>query len=206
VSHISAQVMKARPWLPANRAAVQAPQREQPSDTVDSRQRIASRVAALMDASTMGGPTAVGVGGEPAPAPPAVGSGPSAGARSLPSGRGGQAGDPDDPSFGFYRSVLSQLERALKNTFPTWAIAEGRGGLVVFDLALSEDGRVASVSVVRASGIAEYDRNVVHVVRGMPGFGRIPALLGPSAVFRVSYDSRNPAVGRSGPGPGRLAD
>jgi TonB family protein len=184
---------------------VPAPERERPSDTVDSRQRIASRVAALLDASTMGGPGSAGLGGEPAPAPAAVGNGASVGARSQPSGGGGQ-GDPDDPSFGFYRNVIAQLERALRNTFPTWAIAEGRGGLVVFDLALYEDGRVASVSVVRASGVDEYDRNVVHVVRGMRSFGRVPAPLGPSAIFRISYDSRNPAVGRNGPGPGHLAD
>jgi TonB family protein len=98
------------------------------------------------------------------------------------------------------------LESALRGTFPRWAIAEGRGGLVVFDLALFEDGRVASVSVVRPSGVEEYDRNVVHVVRGMTGFGRVPVPLGPGAVFRISYDSRNPAVGRSGPGPGHLSD
>jgi TonB family protein len=205
VSRISAQVITARPSVPATRAAVPAPTREQPSDTVDGRQRIASRVAALLDASTLGGPTATGFGGEPAPAPPAAaGDAQSFGSRSQPSGRGGQAGDPDDPSIGFYRSVLARLDRALRGTFPRWAIVEGRGGLVVFDLALFEDGRVAGVSLVRPSGIDEYDRNVVQVVRGMPGFGRVPAPL--SATLRISWDSRNPVVGRSGPGPGHLAD
>lgn len=207
LNRISAQVMTARPWLPATRAAVEAPTHERPSDTVDSRQRIASRVAALLDASALGGTAPTGVGGEPAPGAPAVGNGPSVGSRSLPSGRGAGQGDPgDDPSLGYYRSVIARLERALRDTFPRWAIAEGRGGLVVFDLTLSADGRVARVAVVRASGVVEYDRNVVRVVNGMPGFGPVPAVLGPSAVLRISYDSRNPVVGRSGPGPGHLSD
>jgi TonB family protein len=205
-SHISAQVLTARPWLPATRAAVPAQQQSQPRDTVDSRQRIASRVASLLDASSYGGPSTAGFGGEPAPTPPAVGNGDAVGARSQPSGGSGLAGDPDDPSFDYYRSLIARVQRALSGTFPGWAILEGRGGLVVFDLALFEDGRVASVSLVRPSGVDEYDRNVVHVVRGMPPFGRVPPALGPSAVIRISYDSRNPAVGRSGPGPGRVSN
>jgi TonB family protein len=207
LQRISAQVMTARPWVPATRAAVESDVHDQPSDTVDSRQRVASRIASLLDTSTLGGTAQAGVGGEPAPGPPAIGNGPSVGSRSLPSGRGVGLGDPgDDPSIGYYRSVVARLERALRDTFPRWAIAEGRGGLVVFDLTLSGDGRVAKVAVVRPSGVAEYDRNVVRVVNAMPGFGRVPVALGGRAVLRISYDSRNPVVGRSGPGPGHLSD
>ena len=97
------------------------------------------------------------------------------------------------------------LRRSLagETTIVTPAELDEDGSL---DLALFEDGRVASVSLVRPSGVDEYDRNVVHVVRRMPTFGRVPPALGASAVFRISYDSRNPAVGRSGPGPGRVSN
>ncbi|HET9956683.1 MAG TPA: energy transducer TonB [Polyangiaceae bacterium] len=201
----SASVLLARPWVPKSRAAVPALKRDQPSDTVESEQLASSPTRALQQASTLGGEANRGVGGEPVAAFPALGSGDQWGSASAPSGAGN--GPPDfasDPSLqGFYRGVLSHLQRVLDRTFPDWAIAQGRGGLVVFDLTLTDAGRVASVSVIRPSGIEEYDRNVVLAVRRVPGFGPVPPALGTRAVLRISWDSRNPAVGRNGPGPGR---
>ncbi|HEY8943775.1 MAG TPA: energy transducer TonB, partial [Polyangiaceae bacterium] len=202
----SAAVVTARPSVPRDRASVPALQRDRPSDTVDSRQRVAARVEALMQASTLGGEAARGVGGESAPMAPALGGQVGTGSRSAPSGVG-TGTEPDlaaDPGLqGFYRGVLSRLDQALRDSFPRWAIAEGLGGLVVFDLTLLEDGRVAHVSVVRPSGIAEYDRNVVASVRGIGTFGPVPHQFGSRAVLRINWDSLNPVVGRHGPGPGK---
>lgn len=200
----SAAIVTARPAVVRDRASVPAFDRGRPSDTVDSRQRVAARVAGLMQASTLGGDAPAGVGGDLAPAAPAAGGLRGSGARSAPTGPGlgpDLAADPDMQAF--YRRVLTQLDRALAKAFPQWAIAEGRSGLVVFDLTLLEDGRVANVSIVRPSGIDEYDDNVVSIVRNLPSFGRVPPELGPRVVIRMNYDSVNPVVGRSGPGPGR---
>lgn len=202
----SASIITARPWVPQERAAVPAAQRDRPSDTVDSQQRVASRVAALMQASALGGNGEQGVGGEPSPMPPAAGADHGSGSRSSPAGSGAgpyrELGS--DPGLeGFYRQILARLDSALRGTFPHWAIVEGRGGMVVFDLVLHDDGRVSRVAVVRPSGIAEYDRNVLVAVRGIPSFGRVPSAFGGRAVLRISWDSLNPVVGRDGRGPGQ---
>lgn len=202
---LAAAVATVRPSVVRDRASVPAPERGRTSDTVDSRQKVTARFDALMQASTLGGNAPAGVGGETAPRAPALGGGQGAGARSAPSGVGsGNAPDlASDPSLqGFYHGVLSRLGGALRGAFPNWAIAEGLGGLVVFDLTLLEDGRVAQVSVVRPSGVAEYDRNVVAGVRRIPSFGRVPSELGRRAVLRINWDSINPVVGRNGRGPG----
>jgi TonB family protein len=203
----SVAIVTARPAVLRDRAAVPAVQRDRPSDNVDSRQRVSARVAGLMQASTLGGDGAAGVGGEPAPfaAPPAAAARfAGTGSRSAPTGPGLGLDLATDPDLqGFYRAVLAQLDRALSDAFPRWAIAEGRGGLVVFDLTIHEDGRLASVAVVRPSGIDEYDQNVVDGVRRIASFGRVPHEFGSRAVLRINWDSLNPAVGRHGPGPGR---
>lgn len=201
----SAAVATVRPAVTQDRASVPAEHLGRASDTVDSRQRVTARSDALLQASTLGGNVLAGVGGEPARGPPAVGGGRGTGSRSTPSGvgRGNVPELVDDRGLqGFYRRVLSRLGGALSDAFPYWAIAEGRGGLVVFDLTLLEDGRVAQVSVVRPSGIAEYDANVIQGVRQIRSFGRVPSALGSRAVLRINWDSMNPVVGRNGGGPG----
>lgn len=204
----SANIVLARPWVPATRAAVPAARRDLPSDTDDSRQRVASRVTSLLQASTLGGATEPGAGGEPARNPAAAGGGLGSGSRSQPSGSGnGSLDGATDPELQtFYRSVLSTLNSALRESFPRWAVVAGRGGLVVFDLSLRASGQVESVSVVRPSGIDEYDRNVTVAVRQIRNFRQTPKSLGDGLVLRIAWDSRNPVVGRDGPGPGHVAD
>jgi len=207
----SAAVVTARPWVQRDRAAVPAADRGRPSDTLDSRQRVESRIRALLQASTAGAESGHGIGGEPAastPAPMIAASGGEigTGARSSPSGHGpgslrDLAGDPGLQVYG--RTILARLDGVLRDAFPRWAIAEGRGGVVEFELTLLEDGRLAQVAVVRPSGIDEYDRNVLIGVRKVPSFGRIPSVFGRRAVFRIAWDSLNPVVGRRGPGPGQ---
>jgi TonB family protein len=194
-----------RPLVKKDRAAVPAEERAVPSDTTDSQQRVFGRVAALMQASTLGAErVAPGSGGELGAKTPGTGSPTGWGARSTPSGHGAGLDVTPDPGLeGFYRRVLARVEEALYETFPRWAIAEGRGGLVVFDLTLVDNGRVQAVAVVRPSGIPEYDENVLQALRRLPTFGPVPSHLGSRPVLRIDYDARNPIVGRSGPGPGR---
>jgi TonB family protein len=194
---------KARPLVPASRAAVPTAAFESPSDTIDSHQRVADRVVRLMQASTMGG-DAQGPGGERDSGAPGAGQGLASGARAVPGGAGAGLADPDDEAQTFLRRVRAAIDRALGRTFPLWAIAEGRGGLVVFDLGLSADGKVASVAVVRPSGVEEYDSNVLTAVRRIASFGPVPPAF--RSGLRITYDSRNPVVGRSGPGPGHISN
>jgi TonB family protein len=108
-----------------------------------------------------------------------------------------------DPGLqGYYRALVTRLSHALRDSFPDWAIREGRSGLVVFEMRLLESGRIAAVRVVRPSGIAEYDRNVVSRVWRVGTFDPLPHALGREAVVKMSWDSLNPVVGREGRGPG----
>lgn len=203
----SAPIVHARPALVRDRAAVPAEERDRPRDTVDSRQRVAARVPSLMQSSTLGGEAPDGSGGQaiPSAAFPAVGATTAGtGARSVPVGNGlGTDLSPAPDLQTYYSALLARLDRAVKDAFPRWAIAEGRGGLVVFDLTLREDGSVASVALVRPSGIDEYDQNVLDGVRSVGSFGRIPQELAARPTLRINLDSQNPVVGRSGAGPGQ---
>jgi TonB family protein len=125
------------------------------------------------------------------------------GSRSSPSGAAFGRDFADDPGFsGYCRALTGQLSRVLAKAFPDWAIAQGRGGQVIFEMTLGADGRPGGVRVVRPSGVLEYDDNVVRAVRAVPSFGRLPSSFVAPAVFRVSWDAVNPAVGRQGLGPG----
>ena len=73
---------------------------------------------------------------------------------------------------------------------------------MIFELSVSADGRVERVRLVRPSGIAEYDGNVLAGVQRISGFGPLPKALGPRALVTMSYDSLNHVIGREGPGPG----
>jgi TonB family protein len=168
---------------------------------------VALRVASLLQASTLGGEANEGVGGELGPGQAGSGLGARSGAQARPEGSGTGLGEPTaDPALDpFYRGLRARVEHALADTFPQWAKLEGRGGLVVFEFTLDGAGRIGNVSLVRPSGIAEFDRNVVLAVRQLPAFGRIPAALASRAI-RFTFDEQNPAVGRRGPGPGHVAD
>lgn len=98
--------------------------------------------------------------------------------------------------------MRNQLSKALAKTFPDWAIEQGRGGHVIFDLTLRADGKPTQVRLVRPSGIVEYDDNVLRAVRAVTTFGRVPEGFGTPAQFRISWDAVNPTVGRQGSGPG----
>jgi TonB family protein len=200
--HAEARVLFARPLVPAARAAVPSETRGRPNDTLDSSQEVAARVSSLLHASSAGGEVGPGVGGERGGAAPGALGTTGMGSRSTPSGAGFGNNFADDPGFsGYSRALRSQLSRVLAKAFPDWAIEQGRGGHVIFEMTLRADGRPTSVRLVRPSGIGEYDDNVLRAVRAVQSFGRLPEGFGAPAQFRVSWDALNPVVGREGGGP-----
>lgn len=200
--HAEARVLFARPLVTSGRAAVPTETRGRTNDTLDSSQEVAAKVSSLLHASSAGGEIGPGVGGDRGGgAPGALGS-TGVGSRSSPSGAGFGRDFADDPGFsGYSRALRSQLSRVLAKAFPDWAIEQGRGGHVIFEMTLLADGKPSSVRIVRPSGVGEYDENVLRAVRAVPSFGRLPPAFGAPAQFRVSWDAVNPVIGREGGGP-----
>ncbi len=200
--HAAARVLFARPLVTPGRAAVPTESRGRTNDTLDSSQEVAAKVSSLLHASSAGGEVGPGVGGDRGGNAPGAQGTQGIGSRSSPSGSGFGADFADDPGFsGYSRALRSQLSQVLAKAFPDWAIEQGRGGHVIFDMTLAADGKPTGVRIVRASGVVEYDENVVRAVRAVKSFGRVPEGFGAPAQFRVSWDAVNPAVGRQGGGP-----
>lgn len=201
--HAAARVLFARPLVPAARAAVPTETRGRPNDTLDSNQEVAAKVSSLLHASSAGGEVGPGVGGDRGGGLPGAFGASGLGSRSSPSGAGFGKDFADDPGFsGYSRALTNQLSRVLAKAFPDWAIEQGRGGHVIFEMTLSAAGKPTGVRLVRPSGVGEYDDNVLRAVRAVPSFGRLPQGYGAPAQFRVSWDALNPVVGRQGSGPG----
>ena len=201
--HAAARVLSARPLVPTARAAVPTETRGRPNDTLDSSQEVAAKVSSLLHASSAGGDVGPGVGGDRGGALPGAVGANGLGSRSSPSGAAFGKDFADDPGFsGYSRALREQLGRVLAKAFPDWAIAQGRGGHVIFDMTLSAGGKPTGVRLVRPSGVGEYDDNVLRAVRAVSSFGRLPEGFGAPTQFRVSWDALNPVVGREGSGPG----
>ncbi len=205
-----AAVALARPWVPQARAAVPAPERGRPHDTLDSSQEVASAVASLIHASSAGGRVAgAGPGGEPGPGRPASGGTLASGSRSSATGDGpgpARSSGHDPALLGYFRGIVRRVDPYWKDAFPHWAIAEGRGGIAIIGMTLQQDGRVVSLRVVRGSGIVDFDRNVIAALERAAPYGPLPGALGRGPVtVNVSFDALNPIVGRDGPGRGRAA-
>lgn len=203
----SARVMLARPWVRRSRAAVPAPARGRPNDDVDSSQAVASAVESLVHASTAGARSSgAGPGGEAAPGPAGSGGRHGAGSRSRAAGSGpGALSDVgrDAGALTYFGNMQSKLEPYWRHAFPTWAIAEGLGGVAIVGVTLSPRGRVVGVTLVRPSGVAEFDRNVMAAVERAGPYGPLPRVFGKRSLrVNVAFDATNPVVGRQGPGPG----
>jgi TonB family protein len=89
------------------------------------------------------------------------------------------------------------------DAFPEWAIAQGRSGVAVVRITMRSDGTVAELRLLRSSGVREFDENVLRAIERAAPFDPIPAALGrQSLALNFAFDATNPAVGRSGRGPG----
>lgn len=198
-----AEVLLARPWVMRARPALPTETRERPNDTDDSSEAVAGRVAALIHASTIGGPQGPGVGGEPTGGRPGRSGDDGMGSHASASGFGPGPDALNDPGIqGYIASLKQRVDDQLERAFPDWAIEAGKSGHVIFELAVLADGRVERVRLVRPSGIQEYDGNVMTGVRRIPSLGPLPPALGHRALITMSYDALNRVIGREGPGPG----
>ena len=198
-----AQVLLARPWVMQARPALATEVRARPNDIADSSEAVAGRVAALIHASTVGGPPGPGVGGEPAGGRPGRSGADGMGSRAAPSGFGPGPDMLNDPGVqGYIASLKLRVEEQLKRAFPEWAIEAGKSGRVIFEFMVLADGRVEHVRLLRPSGIDEYDGNVLIGIRAIPSFAPLPRALGRRFLFTMSYDDLNRVIGRDGPGPG----
>jgi len=198
-----AQILTARPMVMRARPALPTEVRARPNDTDDSSQAVAARVAALIHASTVGAPPGPGVGGEPAGGPPGRSGSEGMGSRTAPSGFGPGADALNDPGIqGFVAGIKQRVDDQLRRAFPDWAIEAGRSGHVIFELSLRADGHLERVRMVRPSGIAEYDGNVLSGVQRIASFGPLPKALGQRALITMSYTALNHVISREGPGPG----
>jgi len=198
-----AEILTGRPWVMRARPALPTEVRARPNDTDDSSQAVAARVAALIHASTIGAPPGPGVGGEPLGGRPGRSGTDGMGSRATASGFGPGPDALNDPGIqGFVASLKQRVDDQLRRAFPDWAIEAGRSGHVIFELALSADGHLERVRMVRPSGIPEYDGNVLTGVRRIPTFGPLPKALGQRALITMSYTALNHVISREGPGPG----
>ncbi len=100
----------------------------------------------------------------------------------------------------YYAKLLAQVN--WQQAFPEWAIARGFGGLAVVGLSLDRNGGVRSLHIVRPSGIAEFDDNLLAAIRRDGPYGPLPAAAGGQLRVNIAFDATNPAVGREGGGPG----
>ena len=202
---VRARIITARPPVKRARAAVPANTVGRPNDTVNSSHQVADAVRSLVHAGGLGPRAGEGPGGQPAasPAPPGRDGQRGEGALAAPSGEheGTGLSLAADTGFGRYtQHLLEQID--WERAFPTWAVARGIGGLTVVSLTVDQQGRVVSLSIVRPSGIEEFDRNLVTAIRRDGPYGALPTALGSSLTVRIAFDATNPAVGRDGPGPG----
>jgi TonB family protein len=204
----SAAVTVARPQVSKARAAVPAPELGRPNDTLDSSQDVASAVASLVHASNAGArQRGNGPGGESGGGNPAAGGVQGSGSRASPTGTGlGPARDSgSDARLGAYTAGLRNRLAGWEQAFPTWAIAEGRGGVATLGFTILPDGRITDLRVARSSGIEEFDRKLIEHVRRSAPFSPPPAMSGQRSLpLLFTFDALNPAVGRDGPGRGRV--
>jgi TonB family protein len=198
-----AQILTARPMVMRARPALPTEVRARPNDIDDSSQAVAARVAALIHASTIGAPPGPGVGGEPVGGRPGRSGTEGMGSQATPSGFGPGPDALNDPGIqGYVAGLKQRVDDQLRRAFPDWAIEAGRSGHVIFELSLRADGHLERVRMVRPSGIAEYDGNVLSGVQRIASFGPLPKALGKRALITMSYTALNHVISRDGPGPG----
>lgn len=203
----SAAVPLARPWVAVGTPAVPANAAGRPNDTVDSEQEVATAIQSIVHASSAGGARGLGPGGEAGRGAAGAGgvAGPGARSMALGAGRGGQLdNDPLDRRRMLYmRQVLAKIAPLWADAFPKWAASEGLQGTAIVTFVIRADGSVASASVTRPSGIAEFDENCRRAVLRAAPYPPVPPELGESFRWSMPFEARNPAVLPRRPAEGR---
>lgn len=185
---------RARPLVAKNDPSVTATAEGKPSDTVDTDQADAARLASIIHASTAGGDKGKGRGGEKGPgAVGAQGTPSSAGQTAAAMGQGG-SGEGDLVTMGYVRAVQSKVHPFWEHAFPRWAILEGKSGFAIVSVTLDAEGRVVSTSIARASSVPEFDENVQKAIRDAAPFGPLPSALKPRFTLQLTFSAVNPAV------------
>lgn len=195
----SAAVAMGRPLVTEGPPSIPSDQTGRPRDNVDSEQEVAATVQSIVHASTAGGLTGGGLGGEDGPGAPGSGgeSGPGSTAAPLGGGSGPFTGlsDTDPRIAGYRRSVLAKIYPLWENAFPKSASLEGKQGRAIISLVLHADGHVSNVQIARPSGVPEFDENVrAAVLRAAPFAPFPPSIPGPSMKWSISFDAKNPTV------------
>ncbi|HEX3594118.1 MAG TPA: energy transducer TonB [Polyangiaceae bacterium] len=200
----SASVAVAHPAVRLGRASIQTTSHGRPADTTDSSEEVASLVQSLITASTAGGPLGQGPGGSSGPGAPGTDGANGIGTKSRASGEGGTDGAATLGIQSYAQALTRKVYPYWEDAMPVWAVAEGRGGVAVIGVTISSDGAVHDISVVRGSGIPEFDLKVARALEQASPYGPLPrAVRSTGLTLHIAFDAMNPAVGRSGPGPGK---
>lgn len=195
-----APVPLARPWVTPSTPSIPAEQKDKPQDRLDSEQEVAPAQQSIVHASTAGGPTGQGMGGQPGPAAaPGFGgqTGTGSEARANGDGRGPDLDQiaRDARRNDYMRRVIARVRPLFtKDLFPKWAAAEGRGGTAIISFVIQRDGSVTGVRVSRSSTIPEYDENCRRILLRAAPFEPLPPELGPQLPWSFPFASVTPSV------------
>jgi TonB family protein len=184
-SLIGANVAKARPHVGKGKPAVTADDKAIASDNVDSDQAVAVALKSVVSNSTSGaaalgeGKGGTGGGGE-------AGAGATSGSGSQSMALGNGNGDAEGPHAiertTWFRDLQKRLGPIVRDTFPKELEMELRNGTVIVDLIIAKTGGVIDVIVVRPSGVAVFDQNVVTRIRGAGSLEPVPDLLSKGSI------------------------
>ncbi len=197
----SAKIARARPQVDEGDPSVPANVMDRPKDTQDSEQESTARFTSIVHASGAGGIPGVGVGGQNGNGPTGSGGTQGGGSNSKTLGTGlgpGLDNSMTDPRRQQYaRTVQSKLQAAFNaaaRPFPVWAILEGLQGTAVVNVVIRADGSISSVSIVRKSGVDEFDQNAKRIALGAGPMPPVPADLGSTFTLSVPFVAKNPTV------------
>jgi TonB family protein len=200
----SAAVALAHPAVRQGRASIATTNKGRPADTTESSEEVASLVQSLITASTAGGPRGHGPGGSAGPGAPGTDGASGLGTTSRASGEGGADGAATLGIQSYAAALTRKVYPYWEDALPMWARAEGRGGVAVIGVTISSDGAVHDLHVLRASGIPEFDLKVARALERASPYGPLPrAVRRTGLTLHIAFDAMNPAVGRSGAGPGK---
>ena len=174
-----AAVAKARPNVDQGKPSVTANDKGQTSDDTDSDQANTA-LKSLVDTTTFGGAkVGEGKGGVGGGSDPGAGGTGGIGAKSiaLGDGPGSLDGPREKRRLAYFGNLQKRLGPLVASAFPREEELELRSGTVIVDLVLGKSGNVVDVVVIRPSGFASFDKNVVDAIRAAAMFEPVPDVL-----------------------------